>query len=141
MARLRLPALLAATVFAVGDRVVERLRGGSGADGNVCHHFGIKRRICVIDNRVVSAAAALGFHADIALQLGLRRGDVALRQRERILRALVVHLLGAQFRPDRLQFTINVLIQLDGLLVGVDVGVAQLDLRFQLCNARGLRAS
>ena len=113
---------------ALRERIVERLRRGCGAGGDVGDLLGIKGRVRVGDNRVVAAAAPLGLHLDLAVQLVLYGRDVLPGKDEAVLGALVVDCLIADRLADVLQLSVDIGVQFHRFLVVVGVRLEQRDL-------------
>ena len=113
---------------ALRERIVERLRRGCGAGGDVGDLLGIKGCVGIRYDAVVTAAAPLGLHLDFAVQLGLDRCNVLTGKDEAVLGALVVDCLIADRLTDVLELSVDVSVHLQRLLIVVGVRLEHRDL-------------
>nr|DAK72222.1 MAG TPA: hypothetical protein [Caudoviricetes sp.] len=123
--------LVVAAAPALRERVVERLRRCGGSGGDVRNLFGIKGRVRVGHDGVITAAAAFRLAINRSKAFLLDAFNVLTDQRKAVLRALIVHSLLTERAADVLQLPVDVLVHFEHLLISVGVGIAQRDLGLQ----------
>ena len=108
---------------AVGKRVVKSLSGGLGADSYAGDELRIEGLVDVVNDSVISAASLLTLV-----------GDVRADELESALDLLILDRLLAKRSAYTLELTVEILIKIEQFAVGVNVGVAELDLGFKIGN-------
>nr|DAM40021.1 MAG TPA: hypothetical protein [Ackermannviridae sp.] len=121
-----------AALVALGQRVVQGLRRGAGAGGNVRNHLRIEGGVCIGHDGVVTAAAPLGFQVDLLGQAVAHSGNVLPGQHKAVLGFLVVNSLRRLHFLNAAQPPVNVLVHFQRLLVVVGVRITQRNVGFQL---------
>ena len=129
MLPLHLYGNLAVTASAtVRQRIVYGLCGSGGTSGYICNHLGIEGCICIVDNRIVTAAALIAFSVESHHKLILAAGESLTDELECVHSLLVLYGLIGKRLMNALDFAVEICNDIAELLVGVNLGVTESEL-------------